>query len=128
VIHSNSNPAKILKMGARTLSCAILSFWGLFMLAHLFGTSGRPSRPLTWSDVAILASISTSLFGLALAWWREGVGALVALVAFALCAALNWRVVVFPGALIPTTAMLFLASWWLGRSSRKLEAPSRRTA
>ena len=121
-MHSNSNPAMILKMGARILSCAILSFWGLFVIAHLTGTEGHPSRPMTWSDVAILTSIATSLFGLALAWWREGVGGLLALVAFALCAALNWKVVVFPGVLIPTTAVLFLASWWLGRSSRKLEA------
>lgn len=96
----------------RVLSAAILLFWGFFLVASIFGDAARPSRPLVLADYLILGTLLVSLAGLLLAWRWEAAGAAVTLVAVSFCAMLNWRVVVFPGTLIPITALLFLLSWW----------------
>ncbi len=105
----------LIRWSARVLSAVILLFWGVFLVAHMVGGEGQGSRPLTSNDLLILAGLTGSLVGLALAWRWELVGAALALVAIAICAFANWRVLVFPGALIPVTAMLFVASWWVYR-------------
>jgi hypothetical protein len=98
------------RWSARLLSTLIVLFFGFFLIAHLIGDQGRPSRPLVWNDYVILMSIVISLVGLVLAWKWELVGASVTLVAIAVCAAVNWNILVFPGTLIPLTAVLFLCS------------------
>lgn len=105
----------MIRWSARVLSAVILLFWGVFLVAHMIGGEGQASRPLTSNDVLILGALTVSLLGLALAWRWELVGAALALVAIAICAFANWRVLIFPGALIPVTAMLFVASWWVYR-------------
>lgn len=95
---------------ARTLTVLILGVWGLFMIAHIFGDAGSPSRPLVAGDYAILSLLVASLFGLGIALKWERAGAILTLAAIAACAALNWRVLMFPSTLIPITAMLFLAA------------------
>ena len=104
--------ASIARWAARVLSAAILLFWGYFLVAHLVGTGGRSSQPLGWRDWFLLVSLIASLMGLAVAWKQELLGSTVALVAAAICAAVNWKVLVFPGILIPITALLFMISWW----------------
>ena len=104
---------KIIFWSARILSGLILLFWGFFIVAHLVGNEGRSSRPLVSGDYLILTTLIISLAGLAVAWKWEIVGALITLIAVAICAAVNWRVVIFPGTLIPITAILFLLSWWI---------------
>ena len=106
------------RWSARLLSGLILLFWGFFLVAHLLDDEGSPSRPLNATDYAIVASIVAALAGLALAWRWELAGAVTALLAIVVCAALNWKVLVFPGTLIPVTAALFLAAWWISHRRR----------
>ena len=110
-----SSSANLLRWSARLLSGMIVLFWGFFLLANLFGNAERSSRPLIWADYVMLTGIIIAIAGLALAWKWELPGALLALFAFGIVAAINWRVVIFPGTLIPITALLFLASWWIHR-------------
>jgi hypothetical protein len=112
------------RWGARVLSSAILLFWGFFLVAHLVGDEGRSSRPLAWNDYFILATLGLSLAGLALAWKWELAGSLVTLAAVGACAAVNWRVLIFPGTLIPIAAVLYLASWWICRASSAARRPA----
>jgi hypothetical protein len=93
------------------LSGLILLFWGSFLIAHLVGDEGRAPRALTWNDYLGLSALTAALAGLALAWKWERAGAAVTLAAVAVCAAFNWRVLLFPGTLIPATAVLYLLSW-----------------
>ncbi|MFN0119672.1 MAG: hypothetical protein ACKV2V_04145 [Blastocatellia bacterium] len=109
-------PSRAARMTARILSILILLFWGFFLVAHLMGSEGSPSRPLVTADFVMLASIVVALAGLALAWRRETAGALTTLIAIGVCAAVNWKVLVFPGTLIPATAVLFLISAIAGNS------------
>ena len=101
---------------ARVLSGLIVLFFGFFLIAHLIGDQGRPSRPMVWNDYVILTTLVIALVGLLLSWKSELAGAAVTLIAIAICAALNWRVLV-PGALIPITAVLYMISWWISRPS-----------
>lgn len=107
--------ATAVRWSARLLSGLILLFWGFFLVAHLLEEEGRPSRPLTAADYAIVASIVAALAGLAASWRWELAGAVTTLLAIAVCATLNWKVLVFPGTLIPVAALLFLTAWWIGR-------------
>ena len=115
-------PETAVRWGARALSVSILLFWGLFLIAHLAGDEGRPSRPLTRDDYLTLTALTASLAGLALAWKWARAGAAVTLAAVAACAAVNWRVLLFPGALIPVAAALHLLSWWVHRTTHQGEA------
>jgi len=107
---------------ARILSGLIVLFFGFFLVAHLTGDQGQASRPLAWRDYAILATLVVSLLSLLIAWKWEFAGAAVALVAIVVCAVLNWRILTFPGALIPVTALLYLVSCFFNRSQQRLQA------
>lgn len=107
----------LVRWSARVLSALIVLFFGFFLIAHLIGDQGRPSRPMVWNDYVILITLVGSLVGLVLAWKWQMAGAAITLIAIAVCAAVNWRVLVFPGALIPITALLYLLSGWMSRSS-----------
>lgn len=109
---------------ARVVSGLIVLFFGFFLIAHLIGDQGRPTRPLVWNDYVMLTTLVAALVGLLLAWKWELAGAAVTLIAIAVCAAVNWRVLVFPGTLIPITAVLYLISWWMSRSSAPYLHPS----
>ena len=98
---------------ARVLTCLLVLFFGFFLVAHLTGDAGRPTRPLNWSDYVILTTLVVSLAGLSLAWKWARLGATIALLAIVICAAVNWQVLIFPGTLIPLTALLHTLSWWL---------------
>jgi len=103
----------LVRWSARALSGLIVLFYGFFLVAHLFGEQGQPSRALVSSDYIILATLIASLVGLMLAWKWELIGAAVTLIAILICAAVNWKVLMFPGTLIPLTALLYLFSFWL---------------
>ena len=120
--HALRSTATAVRWGARALSVLILLFWGFFLIAHLFGDEGGPSRPLVWGDYLALSALTASLAGLALALKWERAGAAVTLAAVAVCAAVNWKVLLFPGALIPFAAALHLLSWWARRASRQDDA------
>jgi len=117
--------APLVRWTARTLSALVLLFWGFFLVAHLLGGSAAAARDLTIHDYAILGSLCVSLAGLAVAWRWELAGGAVALAAIAVCAALNWRVLVFPGTLIPIAALLFWLAAWLRQAAPKLAGASR---
>ena len=102
---------------ARVLTCLIVLFYGFFLVAHVVGDADRSSRPLNWSDYVILTTLIVSLVGLLLAWKWERAGATITLIAIILCALANWKVLIFPGTLIPLTALLYSLSWWLRRRS-----------
>ncbi|HXQ68890.1 MAG TPA: hypothetical protein VN844_00255 [Pyrinomonadaceae bacterium] len=109
------SPTTLTRWTAHVLTCLIVLFFGFFLVAHLIGDEGRPSRPLHWSDYVILTTLVASLVGLLLAWKWERTGAAIALIAIMICAAVNWRVLIFPGTLIPLAALLYSLSWWLRR-------------
>jgi hypothetical protein len=97
----------IARWAARVLTCVIVLFFGFFLVAHFFGEQGRPTRPLHWQDYVILITLVVSLAGLLMAWKWERMGAAIALVAIVICAVVNWKVLIFPGTLIPFTALLY---------------------
>lgn len=109
---------KVVLWGARSLSVLIILFWGYFILGHLLGGAGSPSRPLTTSDYLGITAMVVSLVGLAASWKWELAGSLVTLGAVLIGAVVNWRVLIFPGTLIPITALLFLLVWWMNRAGR----------
>ena len=105
----------LVRWSARILSSLVVLFFGFFLVAHLIGDQGQASRPLVSSDYVILTTLIVSLVGLLLAWNWEFAGAAIALIAIVVCAVVNWRILVSPGALIPISAVLYLLSWWVCR-------------
>src|SRR5688572_8971742 len=87
--------ATIILWSARIPTVTILGFWGFFIAAHLLGTAGAPSCPLTPTDYVSLVAMVASLLGLGLAlkWPRPGSAITLAAVAVATFA--NWRVLMF---------------------------------
>ena len=120
----------LVRWSARILSGLVVLFFGFFLVAHAIGDQGQASRPLVWGDYVILVTLVVSLVSLLLAWRWEFAGAFIALSAILVCAVVNWRVLVFPGALIPISSVLYLISWWISRAaggkleSRKTSFPS----
>ena len=107
----------VVRWSARIISGLIVLFFGFFLVAHLVGDQGRPSRPLVWNDYVVLVTLIVSLVGLLLAWKWEFAGAAIALIAILICAVVNWRVLVFPGTLLPICSVLYLISWWIDYSN-----------
>src|SRR5687767_1433613 len=103
----------LVRWSARALSGLIVLFYGFFLVAHLVGEQRRPPRPFVLNDYIMLATLVASLVGLMLAWKWQLIGAAVTLIAILICAAVNWKVLMFPGTLIPLTALLYLFSFWL---------------
>jgi hypothetical protein len=119
VAHASPLPnASRLLWTARLLTVAILGFWGLFLVASLTGDAAASSRPLHAGDYVSLSLLVASLAGLGLALKWERAGATLTLIAVILGAIVNWRVLVFPGTLIPITAGLFLVHAALRRRRR----------
>lgn len=85
------------------------------MVGHLSGDANQDARPLIMSDYIILGSLTLSLLGLLTAWRYEFAGAILAILAITVCAFVNWRVMIFPGTLIPLAATLFLVAWWTSK-------------
>jgi hypothetical protein len=101
---------------ARVLSAVLLLFWGFMIVGHLVGDAGRPSRPLTANDYLLMSLMGLWIAGLAASWKWELAGGAVTLVALAIAAFLNPQILAFPGAFIAVAGVLFLASWWIGRT------------
>jgi hypothetical protein len=101
---------------ARILAVLILGFWGFMIIAHLVGDAGAPSRDLTLQDYAGISAMVGSLLGLGLSFKWERSGAMVSLTSIAIGATLNWKVLLFPGILIPIAAVLFLLHSYLRHS------------
>lgn len=114
----------LVRWSARILSGLIVLFFSFFLVAHLIGDQGHASRPLAWSDYVILATLVLALLGLLLAWKWELAGAAIALIAVLVCAVVNWRILVFPGTLIPINSVLYLLSWWISRAAGNHYDPS----
>ena len=110
--------AKVTRWAARIFSALILLFWGFFIVADLLGDGEEASRPLNASDYVGLITMGAWLIGLAVAWKWEFIGGITALVAFVIAAAANSNVLSFLFLIIPITAALFLASWWMRRERR----------
>ncbi len=104
---------------ARILAVLILGFWGFIIIAHLVGDAGAPSRDLNLQDYAGISAMVGSLLGLGLSFKWERIGAMVTLTAIAIGATLNWRVLLFPGILIPIAAVLFLLHSYLRNSESR---------
>jgi uncharacterized membrane protein (GlpM family) len=107
--------AKVVRWIARILGALILLFWGFFIVANLFGGSEEAPQPLNTSDYVGIITMGAWLAGLAVAWKWEFIGGMMTLIAFAIAAVNNWRVLSFPILLVPITAVLFLLSWWMHR-------------
>ncbi|MEW6160490.1 MAG: hypothetical protein AB1813_23915, partial [Verrucomicrobiota bacterium] len=84
------NPTvRIVRWIARILSVLIILFWGYFIVAHLLGGGVEALRPVTWNDSVQLWMMLLWLFGLAVAWRWELVGAVAALTGALIGALLN---------------------------------------
>ena len=123
-VNDSTHPALSLALpatrwAARILSALILLVWGFFLIAHLVGDEGGASRSLNPGDYIGLTTMLAWLVGLAVAWKWELAGGAIALVAVLICALVNWRVLIFPGTLIPITALLFLSSGWMRRTLQR---------
>ena len=116
----------ILLWSARILAIGILGFWSFFLAAHLLGDAGTSPRALAPRDYAILSALVASLLGLGLSFKWERLGPTFALVAVARGAVLNWKVLIFPGTLIPIAAVLFLWHSYLGPPSSRDAIPASR--
>lgn len=112
-----SNAAKTARWAARGLSALVLLFWGFFLVASFFGGESEASRPLSARDYVGLVTMGLWLIGLVIAWKWELLGGVVVLVAYVSAGVANTSVFSLPFLIIPTAAVLFLASWWLRRSS-----------
>jgi hypothetical protein len=111
---------------ARILAVLILGFWGFMIIAHLVGDAGAPSRALNLQDYAGISAMFGSLLGLGLTFKWERMGAMVTLTAIAIGTTLNWRVLLFPGILIPINAVLFLLHSYLRHSESRRHDMARR--
>ena len=109
----------VVRWVARALTGLILLSWGFFMVAHLFGEEGRSSRPLAANDYIGLTAMVASLVGLAVAWKWEVTGGAITLIAVLIGAVVNWRVLTFPGTIIPIVAVMFLSCWWMSKTRRE---------
>ena len=118
---SASNAAKAARWAARGLSALILLFWGFFLLSGLFGGESEASRPLNARDYVGLVTMGLWLIGLVIAWKWELLGGGMVLVAFVIAGVANTNVFSLPFLIVPTAAVLFLASWWLRRSVLSLD-------
>ena len=107
--------ATVVRWMARVLSGLLLLFWGFFIFAHAFGDEGGASRPLNTNDYILFAMMAVWLVGLSVAWRWELTGGVMTLAGLLIAAAINWRVLAFPGILIAVNAVLFLSSWWMRR-------------
>jgi hypothetical protein len=81
--------ATIVLWSARTPTVAILGFWGFLIAAHLLGTAGAPSCPLTPTDYMSLVAMVASLLGLGLALKWPRPESAITLAAFAVGAFAN---------------------------------------
>jgi hypothetical protein len=107
---------------ARILTCMILGVWGFFMIAHLVGDAGASSRALTVWDYGIVSTLIASLIGLGVALRWERLGACLTLLGIAICAVLNWRVLMSPTAVIPVCAIFYLIGSYLRHTTPHSEA------
>lgn len=89
-------------------------FWGFFIIAHLTGDAGAASRELDSKDYLGIGSMAMSLAGLGIAFKWEKFGAMLTLLAVAMGAIVNWRILMSPVVMIPVAAVIFLihAYWW----------------
>ena len=113
---------------ARMLTLAILCLWGFFMVAHVLGDAEGSSHALNMNDYASLVLMVASVVGLGLALKWERLGATMAIAAVAVGAVFNWRVLVFPPALIPIAAVLFLFYAYLRNAAQQTAAAGRKPA
>lgn len=121
------DPEFATKWVARVLSVMILLFYGFFIVGHLFGDEGQPSRPLVFTDYLGLTALMVSLSGLAISWKWELVGGFISLSAALVLGLIDIHILSFPTTMIPITAAIFVISWFLGnhganRKSKKLTA------
>lgn len=119
-LHTASRGEQVIFWSARVLACAILAFWGFFIIAHLTGDAGAASRELVSKDYLGIVSMAMSLAGLGVAFKWEKFGATLTLFAVAIGAIVNWRILMSPVVLIPAAAVFFLihAYWWPKTSVR----------
>ncbi|HUG17750.1 MAG TPA: hypothetical protein VMM56_02160 [Planctomycetaceae bacterium] len=118
LISGSSRSLVVTRWSARVLSGLILCVWGFFIVGHLVGHEGEPSRPLVVQDYLLLTAMGAWLAGLAVAWKWEIVGGVLSLSALLLGAIVNWRLLTFPFLLIAVAAGLFIISGWTSRRSR----------
>lgn len=118
--HGSSGMARIVRWIARIGSLFSIGL----LLTFLIGEGGNPAA-ITWSEWAMLFFFPFGVIvGLALGWWKEGVGGLIAvgsLAAFYLLETLfsgdppggpYFTIFASPGA-------FFLISWWLDMKSEE---------
>ena len=83
-LHS-TNPSRLLltlRWSARVISILVLVFWGIFIIAHLFGDAEDGGNPLTTRDFVLFVLMGGWLLGLALGWKWELLGGSITVACF----------------------------------------------
>lgn len=117
---------KGLRLAARITGTLWVLFCLLFLIGYLMEgiqkNEGKFRIPTDWLGVATEVSIFIGLGGLITAYWREGTGGLISLVAFVLAAVfliadpeLTFSFI-FLFLFLPT--ILYLAYWWGSKKSK----------
>jgi hypothetical protein len=113
-------PLKGLRLAARIAGTLLVAFCLLFLVGYLMEgierNEGKFAIPGDWMGVATEFFIFVGLAGLIVAYWREGTGGLISLIAFILAAMfliadpeLTFSFI-FLFIFIPT--FLYLGYWW----------------
>ena len=118
---------RFVRMIARTLGTLLFAFIVFFAAAHLIGAirgveeiqpSGDATGRPTASDIPGFVALAVMTLGLAVSWFREGIGVVMIVLGLAL-----FTISVQPVTLILVSfgsiALLFAVSWYGGRSNHR---------
>lgn len=110
---------------ARACATIVLIFCGVFIVGHLIGDAGAPTRSLVASDYYGMACFGVSLIGLLLAYKWETLGAIVAIGATAMLSLTHPQILFSLLAIIPVTGLLFLLHGvWVNAKKIRVHLPA----
>ena len=126
VSQKKSNSSNTIRLAARVTGGIWLALGAIilfFAVGEGIQSSQRhPSNPTDLYGIFVLGSFILGLGGIALAYWKEGLGGLISLIAILIAGALmiidpklDFSIVFFIIAIVPS--VLFIISWWEKRKS-----------
>jgi hypothetical protein len=108
---------------ARILSALFIGVFLPFFIGETFFQGPQAHRPpMTGNAILQLSIMGVCLLALSLAWRWELLGGTAALTAYIVLAFVNSEVLILPLFLVPLTALLFIACWWVGRKCDREES------
>jgi len=114
-----TKPIRIFRRTLRIMSAIFIVFFLLMFIGEtFFQDEAFNPEPMGANSILQLLLFAVSMIGLVLAWKWELWGGILSLVALAVLAIVNPKVLDFPLLLIyPLTALLFIVLWAIDRGS-----------